>query len=69
MKPEIVTVGKRGTIVIPVSLRRRFGVHEGALLISEDRGNGMFIMPAVPVPVETYSLTRKAEFLPLMRQI
>lgn len=63
MKTEVVTVGKRGTIVIPASLRRRFGVHEGDLLITEDHGDGILIIPAVAVPVENYSLKRKAEFL------
>ena len=37
MKSEITTVGKRGTIVIPVALRKRFGVHEGDILISTER--------------------------------
>jgi len=63
MKSEVVTVGKRGTIVIPASLRRRFGVHEGDLLITEDHGDGILIIPAVAIPVENYSLKRKAEFL------
>lgn len=63
MKPEVVTVGKRGTIVIPASLRRRFKVHEGDLLITEDHGDGILIIPAVALPIEQYSLERKAEFI------
>jgi AbrB family looped-hinge helix DNA binding protein len=63
MKTEVVTVGKRGTIVIPASLRRRFGVHEGDLLITKDHGDGILITPAVAVPIEKYSLKRKAEFI------
>ena len=63
MKSEVVTVGKRGTIVIPSSLRRRFGVHEGDLLITEDHGDGILIIPAVALPIEQYSLERKAEFI------
>lgn len=63
MKQEIVTVGKRGTIVIPASLRKQFGVHEGDLLITEDHGDGILIIPAVAVPIENYSLSRKAEFI------
>src|SRR5690349_12452689 len=63
MKPEVLTVGKRGTIVIPASLRKRFGVHEGDLLITEEHGDGILITPAVAVPIETYSLRRKAEFI------
>ncbi|MBL0942131.1 MAG: AbrB/MazE/SpoVT family DNA-binding domain-containing protein [Alphaproteobacteria bacterium] len=63
MKTELVTVGKRGTIVIPASLRKRFGVNEGDLLITKDHGDGILITPAVAVPVEMYSLKKKAEFL------
>jgi len=63
MKSEITTVGKRGTIVIPVALRKRFGVHEGDILISTEHGNGILFIPAVAIPVEKYSLQKKAEFL------
>ena len=57
-------VGKRGTVVIPAALRRRFGVEVGSLIIAEDRGEGMLIRPAVAVPLESYSRERRAEFLP-----
>jgi AbrB family looped-hinge helix DNA binding protein len=63
MKAETVTVGKRGVIVIPSTLRKRFGLHEGDLLITEDHGDGILIIPAVAIPVETYSAERKAEFI------
>ena len=63
MKTEVVTVGKRGTIVIPSSLRKRFGVHEGDLLITEDHGDGILITPAIALPIERYSPQRKAEFI------
>jgi AbrB family looped-hinge helix DNA binding protein len=63
MKPDTVTVGKRGIIVIPAALRKRFGLHEGDLLITEDHGDGILIIPAVAIPVETYSAERKAEFI------
>ena len=63
MRTEVVTVGKRGTIVIPVSLRKRFGVHEGDLLLTEDHGDGILIIPAAAVPVDRYSPEKKAAFL------
>jgi AbrB family looped-hinge helix DNA binding protein len=56
-------VGKRGTVVIPAALRRRFGIEEGSLVIAEDREEGILIRPAVAVPLESYSQERKAEFL------
>jgi len=63
MKIETVTVGKRGMIVIPASLRKRFGLYEGDLLIIENHGDGILIIPAVAIPVEAYSAERKAEFI------
>lgn len=63
MLSETSKVGKRGTVVIPVSLRRRFGIEEGALVIAEEREDGVLIRPAVAVPIEVYSPQRRAEFL------
>lgn len=60
---ETSRVGKRGTIVIPAALRRRFGIEEGGLVITEEREEGILIRPAVAVPVEVYTPERKAEFL------
>jgi AbrB family looped-hinge helix DNA binding protein len=56
-------VGKRGTIVIPAALRRRFGIEEGSLVTAEDREEGILIRPAVAVPLESYTPERRAEFL------
>jgi len=56
-------VGKRGTVVIPARLRKRFGIEEGSLIIAEERGDGILLRPAVALPVEVYSQERIAEFL------
>ncbi|MBI4421877.1 MAG: AbrB/MazE/SpoVT family DNA-binding domain-containing protein [Gemmatimonadetes bacterium] len=56
-------VGKRGTIVIPAGIRRRYGLEEGALLIAEEREDGILLRPAVALPLERYSPARRAEFL------
>ncbi len=56
-------VGKRGTVVIPAELRRRFGIEEGTLVVAEATDEGILIRPAVAVPVEVYSPERKARFL------
>ena len=56
-------VGKRGTVVIPAPLRRRFGIEEGSLVVTEATEDGILIRPAVAVPVEVYTPRRKAEFL------
>jgi AbrB family looped-hinge helix DNA binding protein len=60
---EISKVGKRGTVVVPAALRRKFGIEEGGLVIAEERPEGILIRPATAVPVEIYTSERKAEFL------
>jgi AbrB family looped-hinge helix DNA binding protein len=60
---ESAKVGKRGAIIVPAKLRRRFGIEEGSMIIAEETDDGILIRPAVVVPVERYSPERKAEFL------
>jgi len=60
---NVSKVGKRGAVVIPASLRRRFGIEEGTLVIAEEHEGGVLIRPAVTLPVEIYSSERTAEFL------
>jgi AbrB family looped-hinge helix DNA binding protein len=60
---EMSKVGKRGTWVIPASLRRLYGIEEGTMLIAEPREDGILIRPARVLPIEVYSPERKAEFL------
>lgn len=60
---DIGRVGKRGAIVIPARLRRRFGIEEGSLITAEERAEGILIRPAVAVPVEIYSPVRRAALL------
>lgn len=60
---ETSKVGKRGAVVIPARLRRRFGIEEGTLVVAEATEDGVLIRPAVAVPVEVYSPERKARLL------
>jgi len=60
---EASKVGKRGTVVVPARLRRKFGIEEGRLVIAEERPEGILIRPALALPVEIYTPKRKAEFL------
>jgi len=60
---ESAKVGKRGSIVVPAKLRKRFGIEEGTIVIAEEKEDGILIRPAVVVPVERYTPQRKAEFL------
>jgi AbrB family looped-hinge helix DNA binding protein len=63
MMLDTTKVGKRGTVVIPAALRRRFGLEEGSLVVVEVRDEGILIRPAVAMPVEIYTPERRAEFL------
>ncbi len=56
-------VGKRGAIIVPAKLRKRFGIEEGSIVIAEEKDDGILIRPAMVVPVERYTRERKAEFL------
>ena len=56
-------VGKRGTIVVPAKLRKRFGLDEDSFVTAEAREDGILLRPAAIVPIEKYSPQRKAEFL------
>lgn len=60
---EPTRVGKRGTIVLPAKMRRRYGFEEGTMIVAEEAEYGVLLRPAAVVPVEIYSAERKAEFL------
>ncbi len=63
MSGRPIRAGKRGAVVIPVALRRRYSIEEGSLVVAEPRPEGILIRPAVAVPIEIYTPERKAEFL------
>ena len=60
---EAGKVGKRGTIVLPARMRRRYGIEEGTMVVAEESEYGILIRPAAVLPVEIYTPERKAEFL------
>jgi AbrB family looped-hinge helix DNA binding protein len=60
---EAARVGKRGTVVIPAKLRRKFGIEEGATVLFDEGPDGVVIRPAVTVPVEVWTPERRAAFL------
>jgi AbrB family looped-hinge helix DNA binding protein len=60
---ESAKVGKRGAIIVPAKLRKRFGIEEGSIVTAEERDDGILIRPAVIIPIERYTPERKAEFL------
>ncbi len=44
-------VGLRGSIVLPVATRRRYGLDEGSLYIADEREDGILIQVAKAIPL------------------
>ncbi len=63
MKSETTKMGRRGTVVIPAGLRRKYGFEEGTLVMAEGRREGILLRPVITLPLEVYTPERKAEFL------
>jgi AbrB family looped-hinge helix DNA binding protein len=63
MSVETTKIGKRGTVVIPAALRKKYGFEEGSQLVVEQLSEGILFRPVVTLPVEIYTPERKAEFL------
>ena len=58
---ESTKVGKRGAVVIPAKLRKRFRYRGGFIPSWWKRGRtGVVIPPAITVPFEVWSSERKA---------
>ena len=60
---DAVKVGKRGAVIVPAKLRKRYGIEEGSIVTAEAVEDGVLLRPAVVLPIERYSPERKAEFL------
>jgi len=60
-------VGKRGAIIVPAKLRKRFGLTEGSFVTAEARSDGILLRPAVIVPLERYTLEPQADFYFLLQ--
>ena len=61
---QTVRMGKRGTVVIPAKLRKRYRLDEGSPMLVEEREEGILMRPAEisPANVEIYTPQRLAEF-------
>ena len=60
---ESVRVGRRGAVMLPDDLRRRFDIDEGSVLLAEATEDGILLRPALALEVERYTPERRAEFL------
>jgi bifunctional DNA-binding transcriptional regulator/antitoxin component of YhaV-PrlF toxin-antitoxin module len=47
-----IAISPRGTITLPIELRRKLGLDKShAVLLAEERSDGIFLHPAVTVPI------------------
>src|SRR3569832_2196156 len=60
---ETGKLGKKGVFTIPSAMRKHFGLHEGALVIAEERPEGILLRPAMVAAREMYDDARIAELL------
>jgi AbrB family looped-hinge helix DNA binding protein len=61
---QTILIGKRGTVVIPAKIRKRYKLDEGSPMLIEERAEGILMRPAIttPIDVEIYTPERLAEF-------
>lgn len=63
MATTTIKMGKRGTIVLPVKLRKQFGLGDGSLLVTEARDGEIRIRPAFVYEPEVWSPEETAYFI------
>jgi len=59
---ELTQLSRRGTVTLPVAVRRKLGLAEGDVLTVRLAGRSIVLTPAVLTPVELYTDERLAEF-------
>ena len=59
---KVININNRGTLTLPVQMRRRLGVDGNAQVVAEETDEGILLRPGVTFPVELYSEKRLAEF-------
>jgi bifunctional DNA-binding transcriptional regulator/antitoxin component of YhaV-PrlF toxin-antitoxin module len=51
-----IAISSRGTLTLPIGLRRKLGLdRDHAVLLAEERSDGIFLHPAVTVPIRDIS--------------
>lgn len=63
MEREIITIGRRGQITLPLSVRKTLGLKQGDVLILERKGSEVVIKPAKVTPIRIYSDSEVEEFV------
>jgi AbrB family looped-hinge helix DNA binding protein len=63
MATTTIKMGKRGTIVLPVKLRKQFGLEDGSLLVTEAKDGEIRIRPAFVYEPEVWSPEETAYYI------
>lgn len=63
MVASAITMGSRGTIVVPKDIRKALGYAEGSLLLLEVDNGSLRIRKAVAMPVDEYTKERAAQLI------
>lgn len=63
MPTTTIKMGKRGTIVLPVKLRKQFGLQDGSLLVTEAKDGEIRIRPAFVYEPEVWSPEERAYYI------
>lgn len=59
---NMIQVNERGTLTLPMQMRKPLGLAKGGILLAEVSQQGVLLKPSVAFPVEMYSDARIAEF-------
>jgi bifunctional DNA-binding transcriptional regulator/antitoxin component of YhaV-PrlF toxin-antitoxin module len=59
---KVININDRGTLTLPMEMRRRLGVSRSAQVVAEETDDGILLRAGVTFPVEIYSDKRLAEF-------
>ena len=53
--PQTLVASSRGQITLPATIRKRFGLKDGDVVILEDRGSEIVLKPSMVLDVRHYS--------------
>jgi bifunctional DNA-binding transcriptional regulator/antitoxin component of YhaV-PrlF toxin-antitoxin module len=59
---KVININNRGTLTLPMEMRRRLGVKSNAQVVAEETDDGILLRAGATFPVEVYSEKRLAEF-------
>lgn len=59
---ENLVVSARGQVTLPATLRKRFGIRPGDVVIVQDRDGELILKPAAVLEIDTYSDEQIAEW-------